>query len=89
MHEYYDAEIEKSMVQFYDSLSEKDRRRYAAVEAKKIGHGGLIYISTLFNCDHKTVTRGLDDLDNKKKMNMAGVRVSGGGPKSKIDSIDL
>jgi len=24
----------------YGSLSEKDRRRYAAVEAEKLGHGG-------------------------------------------------
>lgn len=24
---------------FFDSLSEKDRRRYAAVEAEKLGHG--------------------------------------------------
>jgi len=36
----YNAEIEKTMIAFYESLSEKDRRRYAAVEAKKIGHGG-------------------------------------------------
>ena len=38
----YDAEIEKYMITLFDSLSEKDRWRYAAVEAKKIGHGGLI-----------------------------------------------
>ena len=88
MNKYYDDEIEKPMIQLYDSLSEKDRRRYAAVEAKKLGHGGIVYISTLFNCDYKTIRRGLDDLDDKEKMNIAEVRASGGGPKSKIDSID-
>jgi len=88
MHEYYNEEIERAMISLYDSLSEKDRRRYAAVEAKKIGHGGATYISTLFNCDHKTITRGLNDLDDENKMNMEGDRVSGGGPKSKINSID-
>jgi len=33
------------MVKFYNSLSEKDKRRYAAIEAKKLGHGGIKYIS--------------------------------------------
>ena len=28
----------------FDSLSEDDRRRYAAVEATKLGHGGIEYI---------------------------------------------
>ena len=32
------------MRDFYDSLSEKDRRRYAAIEAEKLGYGGASYI---------------------------------------------
>lgn len=47
----YPAEIEAQMRAFYDSLSEKDRRRYAAVEALKLGHGGLSYIASVFGCD--------------------------------------
>ncbi len=47
----YDAETQLFMKNLYNSLSEKDRRRYAAVEAKKIGYGGLVYIATLFECD--------------------------------------
>ena len=34
---FYPAEIEQMMQQFYETLSEKDRRRYAAIEAKKLG----------------------------------------------------
>ena len=30
----YRAEVEQQMQQFYRSLSEKDRRRYAAIEVK-------------------------------------------------------
>jgi hypothetical protein len=45
---YYCEEIESEMVKFYISLSEKDKRRYAAIEAKKMGHGGIKYISELF-----------------------------------------
>jgi hypothetical protein len=47
---------------FYESLSEKDRRRYAAVEAEKLGHGGVEYIARLFGCDPKTVGHGLQDV---------------------------
>lgn len=39
----YSDEIEKDMQSLYESLSEKDRRRYAAIEAKKLGHGGIVY----------------------------------------------
>ncbi len=41
----YKKEIEERMRQFYKSLSEKDRRHYAAIEANKIGYGGVTYIS--------------------------------------------
>jgi hypothetical protein len=48
---------------FYESLSEKDRRRYAAVEAEKLGHGGTEYIATLFACDANTIRHGREDVD--------------------------
>ncbi len=84
----YNAEIEKSMIAFYESLSEKDRRRYAAVEAKKIGHGGIIYIAILFDCDQKTIQRGLSELGDEDRMGQEGIRISGGGAKSKLDYIE-
>jgi hypothetical protein len=37
----YATEIETQMKSFFDSLSEKDRRRYAAIEATKLGYGGI------------------------------------------------
>ncbi|MFT5085253.1 MAG: hypothetical protein ACI9Y1_003311 [Lentisphaeria bacterium] len=55
MSSHYFEEHEEEVTDFYDSLSEKDRRRYAAVEAKKIGYGGTAYICSLFGCDDKTV----------------------------------
>jgi hypothetical protein len=59
----YNAEIEHSMRMFYNSLSEKDRRRYAAIEAAKLGHGGIESVATLLGCDPKTIRRGQHDLD--------------------------
>ena len=60
----YSPEIEHSMRMFYDSLSEKDRRRYAAIEAAKLGHGGIESVATLLGCDPKTIRQGQQDLEN-------------------------
>ena len=59
----YTAEIEARMVVFFKSLGERDRRRYAALEATKLGHGGLAYISQLFGCDPKTIQQGKSEID--------------------------
>jgi hypothetical protein len=58
----YSPVVERHMVELYNSLSEKDRRRYAAVEAEKLGHGGIQYVARLFGCDEDTVHRGIQDV---------------------------
>lgn len=58
----YPEKIERHMLNFYRSLSEKDRRRYAAIEAEKMGHGGKTYISNLFECDLETISVGHSDV---------------------------
>ena len=58
----YPAEVEKAMQVLYRSLRENDRRRYAAVEAAKLGHGGTDYVASVLGCDPKTIRRGQADL---------------------------
>jgi hypothetical protein len=58
----YNAETERLMKRLFDSLSEKDRRRYAAVEAAKLGQGGVEYIAAVLGCDPKTIRQGRADL---------------------------
>jgi hypothetical protein len=41
----YRPEIEQFLRQYYQSLSEKDRRRFTALEAIQLGHGGTRYIT--------------------------------------------
>lgn len=60
--EAYTQVVERHMVEFYKSLSEKDRRRYAAVEAEKLGFGGILYVARLFGCDEDTIRRGVGDV---------------------------
>lgn len=79
----YAANIETQMVNLYKSLSEKDCRRYAAVEAAKLGHGGTEYISRLFGCDADTIRRGQADVQALPEDEAAGrVRKKGGTKKS-------
>ena len=58
----YAPEIERKMKRLFDSLGEDDRRRYAAVEATKLRHGGIEYIAQLLQCDPKTIRRGLVEI---------------------------
>lgn len=73
------------MLFLYQSLSEKDRRRYAAIEAVKLGHGGITYICSIFSCDDKTVRKGLVELQDKKSMDKTEIRAPGGGRTPKLE----
>ena len=59
----YTPGIERKMKRLFDSLSENDQRRYAAVEATKLGHGGIEYIAQLLQCDPKTIRQGQTELE--------------------------
>ena len=76
----YGKQVEVQMVNFYRSLSEKDRRRYAAVEAGKLGHGGVAYVARLFGCDPDTVRRGLADVQQLPEDAAEGRVRKKGGP---------
>jgi hypothetical protein len=83
MMEPYPVEIEQMMQRFYTTLSEKDRRRYAAVEAKKLGHGGVTYIARVLGCDRSTIQAGMKELGHlPERAEMARrIRKPGGGRK--------
>ena len=75
--EAYSAEVEAKMKRFSQWLSEKDRRRYAAVEAAKLGQGGVEYIARLLACDPKTIRQGLADLEEPEDPAADRVRKKG------------
>jgi len=76
--EGYSAEIEEKMQRFFGWLSEKDRRRYAAIEAAKLGHGGVEYIARVLACDPKTIRQGLYDLEAAEDGAAGRIRKKGG-----------
>ena len=55
-------------------------------QAKKLGHGGIVYIATLFDCDEKTIRKGMKELVNKESLEQITIRRSGGGRKPTIEN---
>ena len=69
---------------FYATLSEKDRRRFAALEARRLGHGGIAYVAVVLDLSRRTIERGLGELDELPRDPAAGrVRRPGGGRKKR------
>ena len=75
--EAYPVDIETKMQRLFGWLSEKDRRRYAAVEAAKLGHGGVEYIARVLACDPKTIRQGLTELEGPEDPAAGRVRKKG------------
>ncbi len=57
-----DSTTEKYMRNYATTLSEKDRRRFAALEASQRGHGGIIYVARVIGCSRSTIERGIKEL---------------------------
>jgi hypothetical protein len=62
MQAQYTQAIESQMVDFYRTLGEKARRRYAAIEAMKLPAGGIRYIARLLGCSENTIASGIKEL---------------------------
>lgn len=84
----YSSEIEQKMLRFYNTLSEKDRRRYSAIEALKLGWGGITYISQILGCYRATISDGITELDDEDLLDSNRIRIPGGGRKSSFETID-
>jgi hypothetical protein len=85
----YPTEVEAAMKVLYRSLRENDRRRYAAVEAAKLGHGGLDYIAHLLSCDPKSIRHGQQDMDQLRQQPLEQVAPSDRVRKKGADASQL
>lgn len=75
----YPPEVERMMQRLFDSLRENDRRRYAAIEAAKLGHGGIEYVAGVLGCDPKTIRLGLGELEGGNDLDTGRCRKKGAG----------
>ncbi|HIC35293.1 MAG TPA: hypothetical protein EYO78_10830 [Gammaproteobacteria bacterium] len=73
------------MRDFAATLTEKDRRRFAAFEAKQQGYGGIEYVAGIIGCSRRTIERGIEELDHLDQDPAAGqVRRPGAGRKKRF-----
>lgn len=80
----FDETTESQMKNFFETLSEKDQRRYAAIEARQMGHGGISYIAEVLGCSVRTISRGMAELEQLPDDPAAGrVRRPGAGRKKR------
>lgn len=86
MQQFYEKKTEELMKATYDSFSERDKRRYAAIESEKLPHGGVSYICNILGCHSSTLYRGLDELKGRIPVaEQSRIRNYGGGRKRIIE----
>lgn len=59
----FDDVAARRVYDFYHTLSEKDARRFAAIESQRLGRGSVSYLADLFGCSTRTIERGVAELD--------------------------
>jgi hypothetical protein len=62
-------------------LNERSARIWAATEAKRYGYGGISVVHRATGMDHKTIRKGLIELDSEQKLVSEQIRHYGGGRK--------
>jgi len=76
-------EEHRRMNLFLSRLDEQQRRWYAALEAEKLGHGGLETMGKISGLHVNTISRGRQELNNELQDRPSQrVRLEGGGRKA-------
>src|SRR5258708_20945356 len=73
--------IESKYEGLRSELSERTRRRWAAVEAISLGRGGITAVSAATGLAHSTIRRGIEELNNADTPPTSGDRRPGAGRK--------
>lgn len=81
----YAPQVEDHMRALWQTLSEKDRRRFAAFQAVQRGYGGREYVAEVLGCSTRTIERGMAEFEQLPDDPAAGrVRRPGGGRKKEL-----
>ncbi len=78
--DHSDKELHRQMNLFLSRLDEQQRRWYAALEARKLGHGGAKQVSVITGMHVETIRRGRRELERLLvDRPLDRVRLPGGG----------
>src|SRR6185436_20281735 len=73
--------IEGKYIELLDDLDERGRRRWAAVEARALGRGGIAAVARATGLSDRTIRTGLQELDDPEPLPGHRQRRRGGGRK--------
>ena len=73
--------LEGKYIELLDDLDERGRRRWAAVEARALGHGGIAAVARATGLSDRTIRTGLKELDAPEPLPGHRQRRRGGGRK--------
>lgn len=80
VEEHPDKQLHQQMNLLLSRLDEQQRRWYVAVEANRMGHGGVRLLSQITGMDEKTIQRGQQELaQGLAERPVERVRLNGGG----------
>jgi negative regulator of genetic competence, sporulation and motility len=79
----FNYDIEKHEQFFYSTLSERDKRHYAALEAMKSGYYGVKEVSKKYGIHIHTIRKGKKELLAETIPPANKIRQKGGGRKKK------
>lgn len=78
--EHPDKKLHLQMNLLLSRLDEQQRRWYVAVEANRVGHGGVRLLSQITGLDEKTIQRGQQEMErNFADRPIDQARLDGGG----------
>ena len=81
--EHPNKQLHHQMNLFLSRLDEQQRRRYVALEATKMGHGGDSLLAQITGMDVETIRRGRHELDGElAERPTEHTRLPGGGQPS-------
>jgi hypothetical protein len=82
--------LHQQMNLLFSRLDEQQRRWYAAVEAQRIGHGGILLLAQITGLDQDTISRGRRELANTLEGRpLQKIRLPGGGRPATEKKIQL
>jgi len=73
----------ENKLKFYSTLDERQRRHFAALEAEKLGHGGINLVSDCFNIHRETVSKAISEINTSESLVSPRLREPGAGRKKR------
>lgn len=70
---------EKIISKILPTLNESQARWFVAKEALSLGRGGIQYIHELTGFSRPTISKGIKEIEGRKKLNRSNIRSEGGG----------